>query len=278
MKVNVKSMNKMTQILDSKAVLSALECNLAMIEFNSAGKVIWVNENFAQTLGYHVNEMINMQHRQFCSPEFRNSKEYTDLWGNLRKGKKFQDKIERIGKRGDVIVLEATYIPIISDAEEVNAVLKIATNITKRENETIDLMNELKNIPVDLVNNVMGNIQENIQVLEELKDQTESIREVTNLIHNISAQTNMLALNAAIEAARAGEHGKGFKVVADEVRRLAGNVDKAISRINVKVENITKEVGHVNEITERLQKTVTNSQSDFSRTVKRFEGLAVERL
>jgi len=73
-------------------------------------------------------------------------------------------------------------------------------------------------------------------------------------------------------------HGKGFKVVADEVRRLAGNVDKAISRINVKVENITKEVGHVNEITERLQKTVTNSQSDFSRTVKRFEGLAVERL
>lgn len=195
--------------------------------------------------------------------------------GQSSKGEKFQDKIERIGKRGDVIVLEATYIPIISDAGEVNAVLKIATNITKRENETIDLMNELKNIPVDLVNNVMGNIQENIQILEELKDQTESIREVTNLIHNISAQTNMLALNAAIEAARAGEHGRGFKVVANEVRRLAGSVDEAIKRINVKVENITKEVGHVNEITERLQKTVTNSQSDFSRTVKRFEGLAV---
>lgn len=92
MKANVISMNKMTQILDSKAVLSALECNLAMIEFNSAGKVIWVNENFAQTLGYPVNEMINMQHRQFCSPEFRNSKEYTDLWDNLRKGKSFKIK------------------------------------------------------------------------------------------------------------------------------------------------------------------------------------------
>ncbi|WP_396230066.1 methyl-accepting chemotaxis protein [Cytobacillus sp.] len=139
----------------------------------------------------------------------------------------------------------------------------------------MNLITELKNVPVNLVDDVRENIKENIQVLEELKVQTLSIREVTNLIHKISAQTNMLALNAAIEAARAGEHGRGFKVVADEVRRLAGSVDAAINEINRHVETIAKEVVQVNEITDRLQKTVANSQEDFTETVKKFEGLAV---
>ncbi len=275
MRVNVIPMNKITHVLVPKDLLSALETNLAMIVFKPDGEVIWVNENFARTLGYHVHEMIRMKHKQLCTLEYRTSKEYAELWDNLRKGEKFQDKIRRVSKSGEIILLEATYMPILSEEGEVNAVLKIATNITKRENETMNLITELKNVPVNLVDDVRENIKENIQVLEELKVQTLSIREVTNLIHKISAQTNMLALNAAIEAARAGEHGRGFKVVADEVRRLAGSVDAAINEINRHVETIAKEVVQVNEITDRLQKTVANSQEDFTETVKKFEGLAV---
>lgn len=268
-------MNGMTKVLNSSELLSALESNLAMIVFNPEGDVIWVNENFAHILGYHVNEMIRMKHKQLCSHEYRSSKEYAELWENLRKGEKFQDKIRRVSKSGESILLEATYMPVISNEGEVNAVLKIASNITERENVTMKWINELKNVPVNLVDNVRENIIDNFQVLEELKVQTLSIREVTSLIHKISALTNMLALNAAIEAARAGDHGRGFKVVADEVRRLAGNVDEAINKINRNVENIAREVVQVNEITERLEKTVTNSQEDFTRTVKKFEGLAI---
>ncbi len=90
--------------------------------------------------------------------------------------------------------------------------------------------------------------------MEQLQNKTTEVKNIANIIFQISSQTNLLALNASIESARAGEAGRGFAVVAEQIRQLAEQTRKS-------TENIAEIIQQLNENANQVAEKVKNSVS-----------------
>ncbi len=95
--------------------------------------------------------------------------------------------------------------------------------------------------------------------MQELKESTNDVKSILELIGDIAEQTNLLSLNAAIEAARAGEHGKGFAVVADEVRKLAERTQKSLTDINATISIVTQSVDEASDNMQENAKEISTA-------------------
>ena len=120
---------------------------------------------------------------------------------------------------------------------------------------------------IEVMNELSGKISASCVNIEVLNDKTVNIGQILEVIKGISQQTNLLALNAAIEAARAGEAGRGFAVVADEVRSLAGRTQTSALEIQQMIEEL--QIGARDSVT-----TMTESQqhSEESVTIANLAG------
>lgn len=280
----VEEVNDMT-------VVEALEKNLAIVRFDLDRRVAYVNENFAKETGYSVKELMGKQHKELCFPALTKSPEYEKFWKDLMSGNTLQEKVERKSKQGKSVMLEATYMPIFGSEGKVLGVTKVATNVTERHEILLSVTEELKEMSMELstraevgtnrseellqrIDDIATGSKENTDTLQSIQVQADSIRGIVQTIREIAAQTNLLALNAAIEAARAGEHGRGFNVVAQEVRKLAGRVENSIVEVRENIEGIAKQVEKVTSSNSNSQASIEKSQEEIRSALEEFKDIS----
>lgn len=112
---------------------------------------------------------------------------------------------------------------------------------------------------VNSIEDLRGSVAETTKKVKRLTESSQEISKIVALISEISSKTNLLAFNASIEAVRAGENGQGFRIVADEVRRLAERVSESTKEIEQLVSSIQVETAEVLSMMEKGTTQVVTS-------------------
>lgn len=173
------------------------------------------------------------------------------------------------GAENQTAALERTSTAI----EEITAMARTNLNNSKHANQSV-------RDNAGQVQEANGAVKRMSTAMDEIQESSEKIREILKTIESIAFQTNLLALNAAVEAARAGEAGKGFAVVADEVRSLAGRSAQAVRDTAELIETTVSRVRNGTEITEEIEdsfKTMEDTAMQVSRLVDEIDKASAEQ-
>ncbi len=154
--------------------------------------------------------------------------------------------------------MSATIVEVARNAEQAATAATSAHQAATQGNDVVEKT-------IAIINQLATDVGSGSSAVNQLRDDSESIGSVLDVIRGIAEQTNLLALNAAIEAARAGEQGRGFAVVADEVRTLASRTQDSTKEIQSMIEKLQSSAGQAAEIMSRGQSSSEQGVAEAAR-------------
>lgn len=224
--------------LEISARLDAVSASMATIELSTDGYVLTANQNFCQTMGYALHEIVGKHHSHFVTERLKSSEEYQLFWQKLNRGEYDTGQYERVNKAGEVVWLQASYNPVFDLQCNVIKVVKFAMDVTAAVNQSHALghaVDEIKHLVkaakacdisqrltlasdveeiislYDGVNTLVENMSEVILHLEEAGDTIGAVA------HSISEENGHLA-------ERTDQQAEQIEDTADKMDKLAATI------------------------------------------------------
>jgi len=249
--------------------IDAVNKNQGVIEFTPAGKIIRVNQNFLNVVGYAENELVGQHHSMLVETAYKTSPEYKDFWIKLGHGDFDAGQYKRIGKGGREIYISASYNPIQDMNGKVTKVVKYATDVTtavRAQQSLAQAVEETQKViqlakESDLTHRISlegktGSIAElcdgvnalmdtMAEIITMVKDSGETINTAAN---EISAGNNDLSQRTEQQASSLEETAASMEELASTVKQNSENARQAnqlaakASEVAVKGGNVVSEV------------------------------------
>lgn len=150
---------------------------------------------------------------------------------------------------------------VIAQAGSVEELASTMSEISRQVNENAETSQAVKTAAGEMGTNILAcnqQMQEMKAAMGEINSCSTQIRKIIKTINEIASKTNILALNAAVEAARVGAESKGFSVVAQEVRGLAGKSSAASKSTEALIEQTLDAVAHGTKLAEETAASLMN--------------------
>jgi methyl-accepting chemotaxis protein len=121
------------------------------------------------------------------------------------------------------------------------------------------------------VERAAGDAKAIASLFDQLRAKAEIIAGVALSIRDVSDRTNILAINASIESARAGAVGRGFRIIANEVRSLAGQTGDFAQQIEGTIGEFSKAVGQIDAAMKEFTSLLDRFRASFSDVLSNFQ-------
>ncbi len=143
---NVLEWDDVTEVRMNEGKLSALDRAQAVIEFDLDGTILHANQNFLDTMGYELDEIVGQHHSMFAPEGYALTAQYKNFWKSLAEGVFDSGEYQRVGKGGREIWIQASYNPVLDNNGVPFRVVKYATDITARKLRNADFEGQLEAI------------------------------------------------------------------------------------------------------------------------------------
>lgn len=257
---------------DHAGQLAAIGKAQAVIEFNLDGTIITANENFLNTVGYGLDEIVGKHHSLFVKSDEATSPGYKLFWDALRRGEHQSGEFQRVGKNGEDILIQASYNPILDMHGNPFKIVKFATDTTEAAARAA-AQEELK-ANVDAILKVVnaaseGDLTHEIEVagddaIGQVGQQLQGF--FTDLRHSIgSIAENASSLAGASEELSAVSTQMNGN--AEETSSQANIVSSASTEVSQNIQTVTTGVEELNSAIREIAQNATEASKVSNQAV-----------